>query len=374
MKRIAIYNPAWHSLGGGEKYILTIAEVLAREPGTSVQVLTGDRTLTSERIRAAFHLQISDKQLLYVRPAEARRLLARADLSVVVSNFLPFGLPARRNVLILQIPYGPISAATIARRSLGGNFREAAKDVLRLRLLADARRADRVFVYSEFVRAVLEHNHGVRAAVLSPPIDDFRQAAPRQHVIVSVGRIFRGPYNDKRYDVMLEGFKRLCDRRGDRSWEYRIVGNCGSDAASAKYLDTLRQQARGYPVRFSVNTPYADLARHYNEATLFWHAAGYGVDSEREPERAEHFGMTTVEAMSAGCIPVVVNNGGQREIVRHGETGFLWNTLDELVDSTRFLIENPDGLPFLRRAARDRFRDFDRPHFEERLAALLRGI
>ncbi len=35
-------------------------------------------------------------------------------------------------------------------------------------------------------------------------------------------------------------------------------------------------------------------------------------------------GMTTPEAMSAGCVPVVIRKGGQPEIVRHGLDGFLW--------------------------------------------------
>jgi glycosyltransferase involved in cell wall biosynthesis len=34
--------------------------------------------------------------------------------------------------------------------------------------------------------------------------------------------------------------------------------------------------------------------------------------------------------MAAGCVPVVVNKGGQPEIVEHGKNGFVWNTLDEL--------------------------------------------
>jgi len=374
VKHVCVYNPSWHSLGGGEKYILTIAEYLARNPAQTIRILTGDRTLTSERIYAAFNIRIDRAQLSFVTPYQAKRALASADLSIVVSNFVPYGLGARKNILILQIPYGPITATTIARRCLRGQFREATKDMLRLRLLADARHADLVLVYSEFVRSVLEHNHRVSATVLAPAIDDFAGAATRQRVILSVGRIFRGRYNDKRYDVLVEGFKYLCDRIGGHSWEYRIVGNCGNDADSASYLEALRSQAAGYPIRFHVNTPYAELTRHYNEASIFWHGAGYGVDMDREPERAEHFGMTTVEAMSAGCVPIVINNGGQKEIVRHGESGFLWSTLDELANLTALLINNPTQLARLQTAARTRFLEFDRRHFEERLALLLRRM
>jgi glycosyltransferase involved in cell wall biosynthesis len=33
----------------------------------------------------------------------------------------------------------------------------------------------------------------------------------------------------------------------------------------------------------------------------------------------EHFGLSTVEAISAGCIPLVHNSGGQIEIVKRSE-------------------------------------------------------
>ena len=374
MSTICLYNPSWHSLGGGEKYILTIAEFFARDSTCTVRILARDRALTPERIRAAFNLQIDRAEFVYVSAWGARRALAAADISIVVSNFMPYGLHRGKNVLILQIPYGPITAATIARRCVKLQLREAAKDLFRLRLLDEARDAESVLVYSEFVRSVLEQNHHVQASVLAPPIDDFSAAGVRQRVILSVGRIFRGRYNDKRYDILIEGFKQLCEHTDDRSWEYRIVGNCSRDPDSLAYLETLRARADGYPVQFHVNSPYADLRRHYNEASIFWHGAGYGVDEQREPERTEHFGMTTVEAMSAGCVPVVFNMGGQKEIVRHGESGFLWNTLEDLVAYTTTVRTDPALFSRLQLAARDRFHEFDRSHFERRLAAILYGL
>ena len=40
----------------------------------------------------------------------------------------------------------------------------------------------------------------------------------------------------------------------------------------------------------------------------------------------EHFGITTVEAMAAGCVPVVIDKADQREIVRHVTDGYRWTT------------------------------------------------
>ncbi len=55
----------------------------------------------------------------------------------------------------------------------------------------------------------------------------------------------------------------------------------------------------------------------------------------------EAFGRVTAEAMSA-CLPVIGrNSGGTPEIIVDGETGFLYNTFDELVEAMLKLAQNP---------------------------------
>jgi glycosyltransferase involved in cell wall biosynthesis len=70
-------------------------------------------------------------------------------------------------------------------------------------------------------------------------------------------------------------------------------------------------------------------------SSIFWVATGLGEDEEAAPWVFEHFGITTVEAMAAGCVPLVIDKAGQREIVRHGTDGYRWTTLAELEALTR---------------------------------------
>jgi glycosyltransferase involved in cell wall biosynthesis len=48
------------------------------------------------------------------------------------------------------------------------------------------------------------------------------------------------------------------------------------------------------------------------------------------PWANEHFGMTTAEAMAGGCVPIVIDRAGQREIVRDGVDGYRWSTPAQL--------------------------------------------
>jgi glycosyltransferase involved in cell wall biosynthesis len=101
----------------------------------------------------------------------------------------------------------------------------------------------------------------------------------------------------------------------------------------------------------------------YERASIFWHAAGYGEDENLWPVYSEHFGISTVEAMAAGCVPVVIKKGGQREIVEHGVSGFLWETLDELMAYTDLLLNDDRLLANMAEAARKRAQMFSRESF-----------
>lgn len=367
---VAIYSAHWASLGGGEKYVTCIAEVLAKETDAQVTILVDDPRVDRRVLERLFNVDLSHVEVRSIRGG-VRAHLSAAHVSVVCSNVRPFGGAGRR-IYILQIPHGRITLGTTLRMLRRGKLRESLKAPGRWRLVRDARRADLVLVYSDFVREVLEKHHGIRGHVLYPPVADFwSPEVPKRGVVLSVGRFFSGPYNEKRHEVLIDAFKQLRLHSAARGWEYHVVGTCRDDGPTRRYLARLRRSAEGAPITFHCNIPYDDLRRLYAEATLFWHAAGFQVDEARTPERVEHFGMSTAEAMSAGCIPLVVGRGGQREIVSHGRSGFLWETPQELVALSLGLINNPASWPALREGTRDRAREFSRERFSRRLRELL---
>jgi glycosyltransferase involved in cell wall biosynthesis len=336
-----------------------------------VQLLVTKKNISKQRLSEYFNVELANVELQNIHPREVKRSLARADLSVVIFNFRLFDFPSKRNVFVIQIPYPRLTLANIVNRLLKGEFVEAIKDPYRRYVLSSLRRSDRILVYSKFVQDVLKEYHDVSAEVLYPPIDDFRTGGTKENVVLSVGRFFSGLFNDKRHDVLIEAFKRLSDQLGDHRWRYHLVGSCTEDRESQAYLASLREAANGYPIHFYVNMPYEELKRQYNRATFFWHAAGFGIDEAVAPDSTEHFGMTTVEAMSAECIPIVIDKGGQKEIVRHGVNGFLWNSTDELVRMTADVMQHKGEMEALRREARRRYADFSREKFDAGVATML---
>ena len=62
----------------------------------------------------------------------------------------------------------------------------------------------------------------------------------------------------------------------------------------------------------------------------------------KSPGRLEHYGISVIEAMSYGCIPLVIGNGGPKETVDNNINGVHWKSKKELVSAIAFLIKNED--------------------------------
>jgi glycosyltransferase involved in cell wall biosynthesis len=137
------------------------------------------------------------------------------------------------------------------------------------------------------------------------------------------------------------------------------------------YLERCRRMAEGLPVHFHVDAPLAELKALYESAGIYWHATGYG---EREPIKYEHFGITVVEAMAAGCVPVVIGKGGIPEVVEHGESGFLWRTAAEWQRHTLAVVQNPALAARLRQKAIERSARFGEDVFRRHLQQIVGGL
>jgi glycosyltransferase involved in cell wall biosynthesis len=185
-----------------------------------------------------------------------------------------------------------------------------------------------------------------------------------------VGRFFLpGTGHNKKQLEMVGAFRRLVESGGAGGWEFHLVGGCSPE--HRPYLDEIRAAAAGLPVVVHADAPGAELRALYARASIFWHAAGLGEDPDRHPDRFEHFGITTVEAMSAGAVPVVIDAAGQVEIVEQGASGYRFAGVDGLVSHTRHLIADPEWRATLGAAARHRAESFGWDAFVPRVRAVV---
>jgi glycosyltransferase involved in cell wall biosynthesis len=76
--------------------------------------------------------------------------------------------------------------------------------------------------------------------------------------------------------------------------------------------------------------------------------------------------MTTVEAMAGGCVPVVIDRAGQKEIVREGVDGYRWSAPEQLLERTAQLARDEALRARLAGSARERAGSFDEDAFADR--------
>ncbi len=212
------------------------------------------------------------------------------------------------------------------------------------------------------------------AEVVYSACEDMGPASPKGRIILHTGRFVPEYKNDyKHQHTMIEAFRRMQQLHRD-GWELHLVGTLRSDAGSVSSYKRLGESARGLPVFLHPSASFEELRGMYRRASIYWHATGHGQSATKHPGKQEHFGITTVEAMSAGAVPVVINSGGQRESVVHESCGFLWDDLDELERYSCQLASDPSLMGKLSRRAVARSAQFSRTAFADRIEALVERL
>jgi len=368
--KLGLYSPYFGTVwGGGEKYLACTARALKdARPADEVEIVA-PVPVRQERCREMLGVDLGGVSFRstnrvtplhralnragWLRPLRNRVLGAQAsrvgqayDVFLPMVYAIPVAAGGARAAMLCQFPYRG------AGRELEGY--------------------DPIVCQSEYVRGWIREYWRREASVVNPPID-VPEAEPdwsrKGRVILAVGRFFSGGHS-KRQDLLVEAFRQLVDE-GLAGWELHLAGTVHRDAHHAGFFDSVAARARGYPIVVHPDAGGAELQGLYASASLFWHAAGFGADGDSEPERLEHFGMSTAEAMAHGAVPVVFAAGGQLEVVEEGRSGLFWRQPAELIGATRELIADDGRRRRLGEAARSRAQRWSRPRFAAEIVRAL---
>jgi len=202
---------------------------------------------------------------------------------------------------------------------------------------------------SNFTRGFVRDKWGRESTILYPPcpIDLYKNPdGQREDLVITVGRVVP----EKRMNLFLDLARRLPKVR------FVIIGSVARDQES--YFRRLQETA---PANVSfLMSPLRKLRDVLARAKIYVHCA-----------RNEHFGISIVEAMAAGCVPVVHDSGGPREIVTD-EVGYRWTLIDQAVEHVSGLITDDGVRGKMSNAAMSRAENFGPDAFEATLANFIR--
>ena len=317
----------------------------------------------------------------WVRYREARAwnapISAPYDLFVAVTPSVPPFCHARRGALRITFPLVDRQSLWPWRGPVDGAPRTWRNRLNRLYAEWEWRRRfagyRAVAANSRFTQRWVRRRWAIDCSAVYPPVELDVPDREKRNLIVSVGRFSTAALSKNQLEMVL-AFRELSDKGGLTGWSYATAGGLRDDPDEGAYFERVRRAAADGSVQVLPNLERERLLDLYGEGKIFWHAAGLGEDEEARPESTEHFGIVTVEAMAAGCVPIVIRKGGQPEIVEHGVSGFLWDTLEELKEYTKLLAAD-DGLRArMATAARARALHFSRAAYVNGMLALLEPL
>lgn len=311
MKKILIVDPYLDVFGGGEKHILSIGKIF-EEHGYDVALFWNDEKIL---------LQISDRLKIDVRSftiENEKRKGEGYDVLLYVTDGSYFIPKAKKNYVFCMYPQKSIYASSLLNRVKwrGWDF----------------------FANSAFTAKYISEWIGKKVGVVYPYIEQeiFAQYSPiekKEKVILSVGRFFRH-LHAKNQHLLVEAFNSLQNRYKEfAEFKLLLVGSVKKE--DEEYFEEVKSLAqKNKNIILVKNAPYAEWLHYYKTSLLYWHAAGLGANLEEYPEATEHLGISVLEAMIVGCITFAHNSGGPKETIENGKTGFLYGTIDELVNKT----------------------------------------
>ena len=341
MKRAAIYDPYLDTLGGGERYSAAVAQFLESR---GYQVDFWWPTDFTRKIKDRFGVKLHSARFIPF-PGNYQLSTMNYELIFWVSDgSIPVSF-AKKTIIHMQIPAHWQGCGTLANR-------------FKIRFYT-------VVCNSLFTKSVIDRVYGIDSHVVYPPVAvKLFKPLPKQNMIVGIGRLAHGLHS-KRQDILIKAFSQLLPLLPD--WRLVLAGG----AKDRDLFKNYRGLVQKLPIKIISNPSLEKIRELLGSAKIFWSATGFGVSSAAHPERMEHFGITTVEAMAAGTVPLVTNSGGHLETVVPGQSGYLWNSINQLVKDTVSLSKDEQRLQRIAKQAQERSRLFSAQVFNSQFSKLI---
>lgn len=335
----AAFTPYPLSQGGGERYLL----------GAALAMHSGEQRQTTAIVTPTRYSECRLNTLcrdLGLSSGILRSLALQQTAPAVINRYIHMGnelLPSAKglgalNVFHCQFPFPEHVTGPDLQRRL--SYLETYDVVV----------VNSNFTKDAYLRAlakISDRKQDVR--VIYPGVEFVKHEAakalsPKEKIILCIGR-FCPKGHAKRQDLIVSAFKKLKSRGELDGWRLVLCGNVLNDLASVAYFEALRDSAKGIDVEFVLAPDRRQIEAYYRRASVYISATGAGVKHARDYHRCEHFGTTIVEAISAGCVPIVADIGGPVEILQSMSIGHVFRNeaglVSRLHEATRDLSLAP---------------------------------
>ena len=377
---------AHHSLnipGGAERLCLSVIEAL-NQRGHNVSLITVEKT-DWQRVQENFGTVQLPKREHYIT---SRRMSSRlSNIAISSTYFSTFALQllacksfkeydliintfgdAINSIADVTYVHFPLRAAlgfsqipAFTNKTLWKGFAPVYNSSM---ALIDRIAPGSLLTNSRFVQGIISKILHRSSLVLYPPVDvrafssDFSVEEKQGSMVAVVSS-----YTPKRH---LEQLPFIA--RNSKYAKFVVMGK--ADEYSTSILTALKESAEKLKVEDRIvllrNVPFRELSKTLSEAKVYLHMM---------PQ--DHFGISVVEAMASGCVPVVHKSGGPwMDILdqQQGTYGFSYSTPKEAAKHIDMLVTHEDLRSKIALRASERAKKFDKTVFMNKIAEVVERI
>lgn len=326
-KLALVFNNNMGVLGGGERSTLTYAYAL-QKLGFTVEVITRNDVPDSSTIARVFGAEFAGIAVRQVKDTDIYAHAKSLSPAVFVNhNFNDM----HRNAATVGIYSQMFPMRRISTQYSPGEHEK----LLSYHMVLSNSSFTKSYTDElwEFPR---EHSH-----VVHPPIGEhfsrlagelLINAPQKKRQFVNVGRFNPGMHN-KNQLILIERFLAARKRFAELAdWSLVLIGNANTDPASRAYFSECEAQAGASngSVRILPDATNQQLSDALLESYGYVHGTGAFLGPREAPSRCEHFGLSIIEAMAHGCIPLVYARGGIFDVLIPGDMGIPYATPEGL--------------------------------------------
>jgi glycosyltransferase involved in cell wall biosynthesis len=318
-----IRTPYGLNIGGGEKYLLDIADYFIKTKKCLVII------------------EVDEKADVAKKTIE--RMIGPTDTILLIPCNATFPLPMMPNYYLLMensvspsvIPNGQIN---IFHCQFPFNKNTHEKETLT--------GYDYIIVNSEFTKTnyetLVDDTDRKKIKILYPScLNNESLIVPQkeENTFVVCGRLFE--YNhaahNKNFDKVIKAF----NSSTNTSYKLHIIGACYSE----KWLAYLKKLSSPN-VQFHINCTDEEKLAVLQTAKFMINATGLERHRTHEAFAYEHFGISMIEGLAHGCIPITVNGGFPYYYVADSQTPLVFDSVDSLAELLNTIAERPSDYVF----------------------------
>lgn len=191
---------------------------------------------------------------------------------------------------------------------------------------------------SEFCNLIGIMDSSKLTYINNPILLNLQSHADKGNIILFVGRINK----TKGVDLMISAWEKLHEYIPN--WKFCIVG----DGESKSYLE---HKVRSKQIPNILFEGFQNPTPYYAKAKIFWMMSKF-----------EGWGMTLVESMQQGCVPIVYESfSAVNDIIDDEKNGCLvpYKDLNGFISRTKRLIDDSDKWQLMSENARQKVKQFD---------------